>query len=175
MAQNKKSLYATAPQNTSLNDDLDYSGVVKDSLYFMKDDGEFSPEEKDSEALYIYQQCNSNHIQRLYYDCGCVAGKFRQARDVGQLVPQSTILNGIYSDSESNCANTIGIAGNSYQNCKSYSKVYRSRERPEKTEEFCKCVANKTANDFSKNTSLNLRKIERIQSKAMVVCNKLTL
>jgi len=34
----------------------DYDGEVRDSFYYMKDDGEFSDDEKDDEAMYILIQ-----------------------------------------------------------------------------------------------------------------------
>ena len=37
---------------------------VKDSFYFMKDDNEFSDEEKDEEAQYVYQLCEGNIFQK---------------------------------------------------------------------------------------------------------------
>jgi len=154
--------------------ETDYSGVVKDSFYYMKDDGEFSDEEKDQEAMGIYQKCNSNAIQRIYYDCGCVAGKFRLERDSEKLVPQSQIISKIYNDKNSQCANTLGIAGDSYNKCTSYTKVFRERETPERNELYCQCVANQMATNFSEEPSLNLKRIRNLQTKSMLACNKQT-
>ena len=152
----------------------DYDGEVRDSFYYMKDDGEFSDDEKDDEAMYIFQQCNSNFVQRIYYDCACVAGVFRQARDAEKLIPQGQIVSNIYTNTNTPCANTIGIAGDSYSKCTSYTKTYRGHEGPEKNQKYCQCVANDFAKEFSKTPNLNLRFIERLQAKSMVNCEKQT-
>ena len=143
---------------------------VKDSFYFMKDDGEFSAEEKDEEAEYIYQKCEKNSIQRVYFDCACLAGAFRVARDKEKLVPQSTIVNSILTRDSRGCANTVAIAGDAYEFCTEYARVFRSRRK--NNENFCGCVANKMALDFKKTPVLRKRKIEKMRTKALVSCGK---
>lgn len=145
---------------------------VKDSYYYMKDDGEFSDEEKDLEAQYVYERCESNSIQNVYYDCACIAGAFRQIRDEGKLMPQTTIVNSLFRDDPRGCTNTEKIAGQTYNFCTEYSKSFRYREKPESNEAFCGCVANTMANNFAKTPSLNLDIISSIRTNALVSCNR---
>lgn len=149
-----------------------FDGSVRDSFYYMKDDGEFSSDEKDEEALYIFQQCNSNFVQRIYYDCACVSGMFRLERDKEDLVPQSQIVTEIFTNENSPCANTIGIAGDSYNKCMDFVSVFNERERPETNQKYCQCVANNFASNFSKKPSLNLRSIERMHIDSMSQCRR---
>lgn len=149
-----------------------YDGKVRNSFYYMKDDGIFSDDEKDDEAMYIFQQCNTNFIQRIYFDCACVSGLFRQARDSEDLVPQGQIVSEIFNDDDTPCVNTVGIAGNSYNKCLSYSKSYRQYETSESNQKYCQCVANDFAQKFAAKPSLNLRHIEKSQARSMVDCNK---
>jgi hypothetical protein len=143
---------------------------VKDSFYFMKDDNEFSDEEKDLEAQYVFETCNQNFIQRVYFDCGCVAGAFRVERDKEDLIPQTTIVHNIMSEKRPECANSIGIAGETYEFCTEYARVFR--ERKTNNEGYCSCVANNTANKFKKKPRLSLRYIEDIRLDSMLTCNE---
>lgn len=160
------------PQLYSVDMPQSFDGSVRDSFYYMKDDGEFSSDEKDEEALYIFQQCNSNFVQRIYYDCACVSGMFRLERDKEDLVPQSQIVTEIFTNQDSPCANTIGIAGDSYNKCMDFVNVFNEREKPQANQQYCQCVANDFANDFSKNPSLNLRSIEKMHINSMTQCRK---
>lgn len=149
-----------------------FDGSTRDSFYYMKDDGEFSDDEKDEEALYIFQQCNSNFVQRIYYDCACVSGMFRLERDKENLVPQGQIVSEIFTNENSPCANTIGIAGDSYNKCMDFVSVFNKREKPETNQQYCQCVANDFASDFSKKPSLNLRYIENMHVDLMAQCRR---
>jgi len=144
--------------------------VIKDSFYFMKDDNEFSDEEKDEEAMYIFERCSSNSFQSEYFDCGCIAGAYRQERDKEDLIPQNTLLNSLYTSNERGCANTINIAGQAYKNCQSFAQAYRSRDT--NNEDFCSCVANDVANNFTKKPYLKMRCLEEIRSDALFNCGR---
>lgn len=150
----------------------EYYSEPMNSFYFMKDDGEFSEEEKDKEALYIYGQCSNNAIQSIYFDCACIAGAFRAERDKEDLVPQSQIVSKLFNQADTPCANTIGIAGDAYKKCQSFTKTFRNRETEESNESYCTCVANSAAIRFSKKPDLNLRYIEKIKTNAMVSCRR---
>jgi len=63
----------------------------KDSSYYLSDDGIFSDEEKDAEAEIIKQRCEIGTLTRIYYNCTCIAGTFRQKRDEPELTPQAHI------------------------------------------------------------------------------------
>lgn len=143
---------------------------VKDSYYFMKDDGEFSPEEKDEEAQYVYEECERNAFQKIYYDCGCIAGAFRQERDKEKLIPQGQIVSDLFDNKELGCANTTAIAGNTYEFCNEFAKVFRSRKK--NNQQYCECVANKVAHDFTKEPRLRTRYMEKLRSNAMLSCKK---
>lgn len=141
---------------------------VKDSFYFMKDDGFFSPEEKDEEAEYMYQQCQNNNFQKIYFDCACIAGDFRNQRDLEILMPQGEIYAAITNNPKPECINTVTIAGDTFEQCMEYSKTFRSRAK--NNEAYCTCSANKAALDFKKKPRLTLNNIEKIRSGAMVSC-----
>ncbi|MEM9469466.1 MAG: hypothetical protein AAF988_04825 [Pseudomonadota bacterium] len=147
--------------------------VEKNSFYFMKDDGVFSHAEKDEEAQFIYQRCSSNIMQRVYFDCGCVAGAFRLIRDQDKkLRPQQTILNEIYNDRSYNCVDKITIAGNSFKFCANYVDAFRTDKND--NGRYCKCVANTVANEFEKKPLLRTRHVENLRTEAMVSCNRPT-
>ena len=144
--------------------------TVKDAFYFMKDDNEFSEEEMDEEAQYVYEMCNLNSIRSTYFNCECIAGAFRQEREKqGPYLPQNIILNGLFSDNERGCTNTVTIAGNAYEKCMYSSKIFRSREK--NNEEYCKCVANTTARRFAKNPHLSGESLEELSVDAMMDCD----
>ena len=154
----------------ALNISPNAQAQVKDSFYFMKDDGIFSDEEKDEEAEYIHQQCTKNIFKNVYYDCTCIAGAFRVQRDEEKLIPQSKILENLVSKKNTQCINTAAIAGDAYKFCYDYVKIFRSRDK--NNEQYCGCVANKTAHSFKENPVLRTRNIEKIRSKAMLSCNR---
>lgn len=141
---------------------------TKDSYYFMKDDNEFSDEEKDEEAQYVFDMCNYNILQRTYFDCACIAGAFRQERDKEELVPQNQIINSILTQDTRGCANTVGIAGETYRFCTEYAAAFRYREK--NNEEYCECVANQTARNFTKNPRMNMNHVTNIRVDAMSYC-----
>lgn len=143
---------------------------AKDSFYFMKDDGEFSAEEKDEEAQYVYENCEKNIVQRTYFDCACIAGAFRVSRDSGPLMPQANLINSLLSDPKSKCTNTLTIAGDTYEFCTEYARVFRHREKD--NTQYCECVANKMANDFTKNPKLKEDYISNLRTDALVSCRK---
>lgn len=142
--------------------------VVKDSFYFMKDDNEFSAEEKDEEAIYIYEKCSDNIMQNTYYDCGCVAGAYRQARDDGPLKPQDSLFYSIFESHAKQCINKPAIAGEAYNFCENHTRMFRARERNNK--EYCECVARKSVKDFSKDPKLRTSFISDIHIDALTTC-----
>ncbi|MEM9470248.1 MAG: hypothetical protein AAF988_08810, partial [Pseudomonadota bacterium] len=160
------------PQPRAAEIPLDTSGNVKDSFYFMKDDGEFSDKEKDSEAAYIYQRCLTSAFRRKYFDCACIAGAYRAERDKPDLIPQQRILDIVYNDPNTQCVNSMGIAGNSYDSCMLAASVFRTRKTEEENEKHCQCVANQTATNFGNNPKMNLRHIERISINANLYCGR---
>lgn len=143
---------------------------TKDSFYFMKDDGIFSEEEKDMEAEYIKRQCEISAIEKDYYNCSCIAGAFRLKRDEEQIRPQTLILHDLYNDKESKCVHSEKIAGNAYSYCKRFSDFFHPRKTDNK--EYCECVANKVAKDFSKEPRLRTRYINHLKIEAMSFCDK---
>lgn len=146
--------------------------VVKDSFYFMKDGSEFSDEEKDEEAAYIFDRCEENTFQNTYFKCDCIAGAYRNARDSEKLIPQNQLLNSLYSNPNSNCVNSEAIAGKSFQDC--YNKVLYARPRDtlKDNTDYCACVANKTANNFKKDPRFNLRHISNIGVESTLFCER---
>lgn len=147
---------------------IDAKATTKDSYYFMKDDGEFTDAEKDEEAQFVFDRCNANFIQRVYFDCACVAGAVRQDRDKKDITPQGMLVSSYMSEENPQCANSVGIAGEAYEFCTEYARVFR--ERQTNNGDYCKCVANKTANGFKKKPRLSMRHIEDIRLKSMMSC-----
>ncbi|NCO04187.1 MAG: hypothetical protein GW903_08360 [Alphaproteobacteria bacterium] len=146
---------------------------VKNSYYFMKDDGEFSDDEKDQEAMYVYEQCQGNALRAIYFDCACIAGAFRQIRDEDEFIrPQETILQTLFDDDSRGCVNEERIAGQAYLNCSEYAAAMRHRRKD--NEEFCECVANDVARKFSDDPRLRSLHIQNLQTNAYSQCNPAT-
>lgn len=143
---------------------------IKDSYYFMADDGVQSPEEVQEEAQYVFDTCDGNMYGKVYFDCSCIAGTFLQARDkYGSVAPQEEILNDIYYGKNARCANPVGIAGRSYEQCIESSKAMREYNKD--NEEYCSCVGNRAAQRFSKHPVLSSNYINKIQAEALVACD----
>lgn len=143
---------------------------IKDSYYFMKDDGEFSDEEKDLEAEYIKEQCEESFLERRYYNCACIAGTIRVQRDGEKLMPQARLLNDIYNDPKTPCVDTAKIASESYEFCMGYARTFRTRNDSKNNEDYCKCSANTMALSYAKEPVLNIRYINRLKAKALRDC-----
>lgn len=142
----------------------------KDAFYFMKDDNEFSPEEMDEEAMFIYDRCQKNSTHSVYFDCACIAGAFRQEREkVNYGRSQADIYNSLLTDENRGCTNTTQIAGESYQFCTEYARYYREREK--NNEQLCECVAKTVAKEFAKKPYMGLRHIENLRSDAIISCD----
>lgn len=145
--------------------------VVKDAVYFMKDDNVFSSEEMDEEAQFVYEECQKNLFQRRYFDCGCIAGAFRQKRDeVKHTVPQTLIIQSLVNGKAPACTNKEMIAGDTYTYCQDYSSSFRSFKKEEENESYCKCAANKMASAFAEKPIFNLDYIRDLRLKIMSRC-----
>jgi len=146
---------------------------VKDEIYYMTDDNKFSDEEKDQEATYIYARCQNNALEKIYYNCECVAGAFRTERDRREdFIPQDVVYNSLFTKDIApryNCANDVEIAGDAYQKCMTYSKVQRKRKGYH--DEYCSCVANKMARNFKKEPQLRMSHISDLRVDAMLTCD----
>ncbi|HPD82280.1 MAG TPA: hypothetical protein PLK85_00545 [Alphaproteobacteria bacterium] len=145
--------------------------AVKDSFYFMKDDNFFSDDEKDEEAQYIYERCEANPFQKVFYDCSCIAGAFRNERDKEQLVPQSQIFNSLFENKEIGCVNTVEIAGDTFQFCSDFMFYSRPNMKEEEREKYCGCVANRTATNYKKDPELSPQHIQKIRGDALLSCD----
>jgi hypothetical protein len=140
----------------------------RDSFYYMKDDGIFSDDEKDQEAEYIRGQCTSSILESKYFNCACIAGAFRVRRDDEKLSPQTSILNDLYNDPKSKCADPVKIAGNHYKFCTRFARVFRSRKAD--NEDYCKCVANTISKKFMSNPILRPGPLSKIRVDSMTSC-----
>jgi len=149
---------------------------TKNSYYFMKDDGEFSDEEKDEEAFYVYQECAKNGMKNMYFNCECIAGAFRQIRDEDEFIrPQTTILSSLFRDDSRGCVNTEYIAGDVYKSCLNMARTTRYRQSDQTNEEYCTCAANDVARNFSKDARLQSSYILTLRSNAYSNCNPKTI
>lgn len=146
--------------------------VVRNSLDYTMDDGVMSKEEMEMEAQDVYRLCTANVYQKKYFDCACLAGAFLQQREkLGPLVMQYEIHKIITNSPETNasCANTADIAGDAYESCVSYIRGYSETEL-EDPKDYCTCVANKMARDYSKAPRLSTGYVETLRSNAMNEC-----
>lgn len=144
---------------------------VKDSYYFMADDGKQTPEEMEEEADYVFEICDRNGYQRKYFNCECVAGAFLQAREKqGSIVPQDYIINEITRGKNAKCANTVEIAGDAYSMCLDFTRTFREYNKD--NEEYCSCVGNTVAKNFSKAPYLRTKYIQKLRTNALMVCDK---
>ncbi len=144
---------------------------TKDSYYYMLEDGEFSSEEKDDEAVYIHEECSSNIIQSTYFNCECIAGAYRQARDEGPIQPQANLLYSIFDKKAKECMNKPAIAGDAYSFCEDHVRIFRSRESG--NTELCECVARKTVKDFAKEPKLSTDFMADLQIDALLSCQNI--
>ena len=135
-------------------------------------DDEFSEEEKDEEALYIYALCDANYIHRQYYDCACISGAFRAARETNETEQYAPLLTRLYNNPETQCVNKVGLAGKTYLECIEDSKIMRSRNSSESNEQYCSCLANGTVREFSADPSLNLRFMRNAYVDAALACRQ---
>ncbi|MCB1529683.1 MAG: hypothetical protein H6853_03570 [Rhodospirillales bacterium] len=144
---------------------------IKDSYYFMRDDGEQSPEEMEEEALYVFETCDTNVYQKNYFDCACIAGAFLKERErLGSIAPQEEIVHSLYRNGPPECTNTSVIAGEAYQNCLRSSAIFREFKKD--NEEYCSCVGKTAAKKFAQMPYLRTDYIEQIHVDSMVLCNE---
>lgn len=140
--------------------------LAKDSLDYIED-GEMTQEEMEEEAMYVLYKCSTHLMQRTYFNCDCVGGKFLIEREKrGPLVYQHDIEKEIYTSPI--CVNKPVIAGIMYEDCLSYAAFFRSDTR--NYGDYCTCAANTMADNFSKAPSLLSRHIQRLRSNALVRC-----
>ena len=150
---------------------LPAAAQIKDSTYFMMDDGEQSPEEMEEEALYVYDICSKNGVERVYFDCQCLAGAFLIEREKeGPRYPQEDIIDRLTTGPNATCANPVAIAGETYTNCMRVSTKLHAL-KPD-NEGYCTCVANRVAAQFSQKPNWRLTYINAIKSNAMEYCGK---
>lgn len=145
--------------------------IVKDSVYFTMDDGIQSPEEMIEEAEYVQGVCSRDPYHTQYFDCECIAAEFLQIRETaGPMKPQYEILRELTKGNNAKCANTVGIAGDTYNYCTEYSATRRELETAEENESYCTCAANKAASDFTRSPRLSISHIRNIKVNAMSYC-----
>ena len=143
----------------------------KNRLYFLRDDGEFSDEERDEEAQYIYERCTKNYMYSSFFECACVAGAFRMERDVSDDL-QGVILSRIYESRQSPCINTTNIAGTMYEECMgNHSKSSKLIRRGIDPKKMCQCYANEIALTYTKKPIFKTKYISDIKNKAYIYCS----
>lgn len=143
---------------------------LKDPLDYTLDDGIMDQQEMEAEARDMYRLCVINPYQKTYLDCECVAGAFLQQREeLGPMVEQSDIYDGILQNKGANCARTENVAGTTYESCMNYATTYRemARDNPE----YCTCVANQVALNFKKTPVVNPAYVSRLNYNAMTSCD----
>ncbi|PZQ46344.1 MAG: hypothetical protein DI551_05360 [Micavibrio aeruginosavorus] len=143
--------------------------TFKTPLDYTADDGIMSEDEMMEEAMYFQQGCSSNSYQKMYFDCKCLAGAYLQVREKnGPLMTHEEIFNIITNSKQTQCANTAQIAGTAYEVCITYAQenFELRRDNPE----YCGCVANKLARDFTKEPRLGVGYVEYLRASAMMYC-----
>lgn len=140
----------------------------RDSIDFMLDDGEMSPEEMEEEAIGVYNRCAKDMMKQSYFDCECIGGAFLTEREEqGPYVSQYELLKKVYGDTPK-CIAEEKIAGMVYDDCQQMAQI--SRRTDTNNEEYCSCVANDTVKLFAKTPSLRSRSIEGVRSRAITTC-----
>ena len=149
---------------------FDAQATPKDRMYFLQNDGVFSEEEKDEEALYVYESCKRKQLYNDFFECGCVAGIFRMERETSK-DRQGLILNKIYNNRGSPCINVPGIAGSSYEQCKADYKGSSSLIRSGvPLEKMCQCYGNHVAHHYTKKPIFTFEYIMFLKKQANVDC-----
>lgn len=144
--------------------------TIQDSITYTLDDGVMSKEEMEKEAQYIYRLCEHNVYQKSYYNCKCVSGEFLIQREKeGPTGIQTDILDKVMLGGAGKCANTEQIAGDSYATCMNH--VNKFRELSPDNEDYCTCVANRMAREFSNHPRLDMGYIEGVRLYAMNYCD----
>jgi len=143
----------------------------KDRMYFLREDGEYSDEDRDEEAQYIYDRCTKSYMYSNFFECACVAGAFRMERDVSD-DPQDAVLNRIYNSRQSPCINIVQIAGTMYTECiKTYGNNSRLIRKGIKPDEMCQCYGNEIAQTYAKKPIFKKKYINSLKTKSYVYCS----
>lgn len=140
----------------------------RDSVDFLLDDGEMTPDEMEEEAMGVYNRCAADVIKQTYYDCECIGGAFLSLREEqGPYVDQYTLLRTVYLETPK-CIAQEKIAGTVFDECMISSEI--TRRTDDNNEEYCGCVANGTAKEFFRIPSLRSRGIETVRARAITMC-----
>lgn len=162
-------LFALSPAAAQVNE----RNIVKDSIYFTMDDGVMTQEEMEEEAHYVHGQCARHVNLRLYFDCACIAGAFLREREArGPLILQEEILTELYrtGGKTAKCGNGPAIAGSIYRECLVFADSFRRLET--NNEEYCQCVGNRVARNFTGYPYMRLAYISRLRTNALLSCER---
>ncbi len=145
--------------------------LKKDSVYYTWDDGVMSPEEMQMEANDVFRLCEANVSQRNLFKCGCLAGAFLLQREkYGPTMPQRDIIRDItIKNPVTSCANGDVVAGDAYTAC--ISQVTTLRPLATNNEEYCVCVSNKVARDFTKSPVMSPAYVRELNYNSLLYCN----
>lgn len=130
-----------------------------------------------AEAQELVKYCSMNVYQKGLFDCQCLGTEFQRVRDArGPSVPQDEIATIITNSAEVNpaCANTEAIRQRVAGSCGGFVKDYSSAPKAIKDNagDYCGCVANKVARDFSATPRLSGQYFETLRMTAMTECEK---
>jgi len=160
-------ILASLPAASAQAQDL----ILHDSTYYTLGDGVMDENEMMEEADGMYQLCDMNGYQKKYFDCGCFAGAYLQQREkLGPIATQGEIYTAITNSAKTSksCAKTAEIAGDVYKECQEFTQ--RFRELAPDNDQYCTCVANKVASDFTKTPRLSANYITAVQTDAYSFC-----
>ena len=144
----------------------------RDSVDFLMDDGEMTPDEMEQEAIGVYNRCVGHLMRNRYYDCECISGAFLQMREeLGPYVEQFKLLEDVYTQIPE-CVNAEQIAGSSYKSCSESVNIYRALQPEEENEEYCSCVGKETAAAFARNPGLRKNSLINTHSEAKLRCTQ---
>lgn len=145
--------------------------MPRDSYYFMLDDGIQTPEEMDEESFVVFEKCNSNMHHKLYFNCECMAGTFRNMREKdGPMRPQEDIVYEMITKAPAECVNKPEIAGDAYEECLSYAKTFRELEKD--NEQYCGCVGREVARSFSRKPQILMSNLTQMNADALLDCQE---
>lgn len=114
------------------------------------------------EAFSVGNSCKSYDTVRDYYDCECLSANFLELRTRNPDAKQDNLI----TSARKRCANTAGIAGDSYNRCLSWATTTR-----DDYERYCTCYANTFARTFAKGPTDSIRGREMQMTYALNQCS----
>ena len=154
-------LFAPISAHSQTAEDRFQGKIIPGKVFGQKKAPPPTPDQID-EAIGIYDECKASEMANKYYNCDCVSADFLQSRTEQ---PNEASYN-ILMASRKKCANTVDIAGSSYERCLTWAPRLKNDY-----EEYCGCYANNFAKNFAKSPTDSIRGREIMMTNALNGCN----